>query len=65
MLSSFNGRTEAQIKEHVRAAFDKDYALGGLASLKQIGLVDFPFNSTHKIMKSEVEAAVSEHLKRI
>jgi hypothetical protein len=63
--SSYNGKTEAQIKDHVRAVFGRDYALGGLASLKQLGLVEFPLNPTHKIIKSEVQIAVMKHLKRI
>uniref|UniRef100_A0A093W0F4 Putative 4-coumarate--CoA ligase 5 n=1 Tax=Talaromyces marneffei PM1 TaxID=1077442 RepID=A0A093W0F4_TALMA len=58
VLSSFNGRTETQIKEHIRAEFGKDYALGGIASLKEIGMVEFPVNQTHKIIKSEIQAAV-------
>lgn len=64
VLSSYNGKTEAQIKDHVRTVFGRDYALGGLASLKQLGLVEFPLNSTHKIIKSEVQTVVAKHLKR-
>lgn len=60
VLSSFNGRTETQIKEHIKAEFGKDYALGGVASLKEIGMVEFPVNQTHKIIKSEVQAAVMD-----
>ena len=65
MLSSFNGKTEAQIKDHIGNAFDRSYALGGLASLKQLGLVEFPLNATHKVIKSEIESAVMRHLGRI
>lgn len=65
VLSSYNDKTEAQIKDHVRAVFGRDYALGGLASLKQLGLVEFPLNPTHKIIKSEIQTAVVTHLKRI
>ena len=65
VLSSFNGKTEAQIRDHVGTVFDKSYALGGLASLKQLGLIEFPVNPTHKIIKSEIQAAVAKHLNRI
>jgi hypothetical protein len=65
VLNSYNGKTKAQIKDHVRAVFGRDYALGGLASLKQLGLVEFPLNPTRKIIKSEVQTAVVKHLKRI
>ena len=64
VLSSYNGKTEAQIKDHVRAVFGRDSALGGLASLKQLGLAEFPVNLTHKIIKSEVQTAVVKHLER-
>lgn len=65
VLDSYNGKGEAQIKDHVRAALGRDYALGGLASLKQLGLVEFPVNLTHKVIKSEVQTAVVKHLERI
>jgi hypothetical protein len=65
VLSSYNGMTKEQIKEHVRTVFGKDYALRSLASLKQLGLVEFPLNLTHKIIKSEVQAAVVRHLERV
>ncbi|KAI0595128.1 hypothetical protein F4775DRAFT_605405 [Biscogniauxia sp. FL1348] len=64
VLSTYNGKTEQQIKDHVRAVFGRDYALGGLASLKQLELVEFPLNPTHKIIKSEVQSAVLRHIKR-
>ncbi|EED13322.1 AMP dependent CoA ligase, putative [Talaromyces stipitatus ATCC 10500] len=38
-LNSNNGKTQDQIKEHVRIAFGKDYALGGIVSLKELGLL--------------------------
>jgi len=65
VLSSYNGKSEAQIKDHVRAVFGRDYALGGMAELKQLGLIEFPVNQTHKIVKSKVQMAVVEHLKRV
>jgi len=65
VLGSYNGKTEAQIKDHVRAVLGRDYALGGLALLKQLGFVEFPLNATHKIIKSEVQTAAVKHLRRI
>jgi hypothetical protein len=65
VLSSYNGKTEAQIKNHVQVVFGTDYALGGLASLKQLGFVEFPLNPTRKVIKSEIQTAVVKHLKRI
>jgi 4-coumarate--CoA ligase len=62
VISSHGDKTEAQIKDHVRAALGRDYALAGLASLKQLGLVEFPVNQTHKVVRSEVRSAVLKHL---
>ncbi|KAH8807228.1 putative amp dependent CoA ligase [Xylogone sp. PMI_703] len=64
-LRSLNGKTEAQIKDHVRAVFGRDYTLGGLVTLKQLGLAEFPLNPTHKIIKSEVQAAVLKYLETV
>ncbi|KAK8091563.1 hypothetical protein PG997_001924 [Apiospora hydei] len=65
VVSSYgDGKTEAQIKEHVRAALGRDYALAGLASLKQLGLVEFPLNQTHKVVRSELRGLVLKHLDR-
>ncbi|KAK7937300.1 4-coumarate--CoA ligase 2 [Apiospora aurea] len=65
VVSSYgDGRTEGQIKEHVRAALGRDYALAGLASLKQLGLVEFPLNQTHKVVRSELRGLVLKHLDR-
>ena len=65
VLSSYNGKTSTEVKDHVRAVFGPGYALSGLASLKQLELVDFPLNQTHKIIKSEVQAAVMRYLERL
>ncbi|KAF2691139.1 putative amp dependent CoA ligase [Lentithecium fluviatile CBS 122367] len=65
VVDSFANASAEQIKEHIRAVLGRDYALGGVACLKQLGLVEFPVNATHKIIKSEVQEAVLKHLKRI
>jgi 4-coumarate--CoA ligase len=65
VLGSYNGKTQEQVKEHVRSVFGKDYALGGLASLKELGLLEFPVNQTHKIVKSKVQEDVERHLSRL
>jgi hypothetical protein len=65
VVSSYNGKSEAQIKAGVLAALGKDYALGGLASLKQLELVEFPLNQTHKVIKSEVQEAVEKYIARL
>lgn len=64
VLSKYNGKTEDEIKNHVRAVLGRDYAFGGLSSLKQRGLLEFPVNPTHKIIKFEVQTAVMKHLNR-
>jgi hypothetical protein len=62
VLSDLNGKNEDQIKNHVLRMLGEGYALGGLSSLKQIGLQEFPINATHKIIKFEVLTAVMKHL---
>ncbi|EKG11346.1 AMP-dependent synthetase/ligase [Macrophomina phaseolina MS6] len=58
VLSSLNGKTEEEIKSHILRVFGKDYALGGLSTLEEVGLTEFTVNATHKIIRSEVEKAV-------
>lgn len=58
VLSSLNGKTEEEIKNHLLRTFGNDYALGGLCTLEDVGLSEFTVNATHKIIRSEVENAV-------
>lgn len=60
--SGLNGLTADQIRGHVKATFGDDYALGGVASLKEIGLDQFPVNATHKIVKARVQRIVMDFL---
>lgn len=61
VISSYDVGTERKIKDHVRAVLGTNYSLGGLSSLKQLGLMEFPVNLTHKIIKSEVRKAVLKY----
>jgi len=63
VLSDFNSKNEAEVKSNVLLTLGSDYALGGVLSLRQIGLHQFLVNATHKIMKSEVQGAAIAHLK--
>lgn len=65
VVSSFPaGKTEMQIKEHVCKALGRDYALAGLASLKQLGFVDFPVNQTHKVVRPDIRQAVLKYMSK-
>ncbi|RMD39349.1 hypothetical protein DV735_g5784, partial [Chaetothyriales sp. CBS 134920] len=64
IVRAFNGRTEQQIVEYVATALGASHALGGVVSLRQLGLAEFPVNATHKIIKRELEDAVGQHLSR-
>ncbi|KAI0121118.1 putative amp dependent CoA ligase [Xylariales sp. AK1849] len=64
VLGSYNGKTGQQIKECVRSILGNDYALGGVVSLHELGLADFPLNATHKVIKTEVHAAVNCYFRR-
>jgi 4-coumarate--CoA ligase len=63
VIENFANATAEQIKEHVRAVLGANNALGGVVALKQLGLVEFPFNATHKVVKTDVQAAVIKYLK--
>jgi 4-coumarate--CoA ligase len=44
-------KTDDETWAQVLKLFHKDYALGDILSLEQIGLTKFPFNHAGKIMK--------------
>jgi 4-coumarate--CoA ligase len=64
VVDSFENSSAEQVKEHIRAELGKDYALGEVVSLKQLGFKEFPVNATHKIIKSDVQDAVLKYLRR-
>lgn len=43
--------------------FGADSALGGVATLKELGMTGFPLNQTGKIVKRDLEKPVAEFLK--
>jgi len=64
VIESFSTADAAQVQQHVLDALGQDYALGDVLCLKQLGLVDFPVNATHKIMRSDVQDAVLKYMNR-
>ncbi|RYP41572.1 hypothetical protein DL767_000914 [Monosporascus sp. MG133] len=64
VLSSLNGFTKEQIGSHVTRMLGTEYRLRGVVSLKQIGLLAFPVNATHKVVKFKVQKAVMELIKQ-
>jgi len=63
VVRDLNGRTKADAYQQVLDLFGKDYALGGVATLEELGLTDFPLNATGKIMKLELVEPVTNYLK--
>ena len=61
VLKDLSGKTENEIKERVIEMFGKDYALGPVLTMKQLGLENFPLNATGKIMKLELLKSVKEY----
>ena len=61
---TLSGKTPDDIREHVLATLGKSHVLGGVLELHQLGLQEFPVNATHKIMKRELEEAVTQHLRQ-
>lgn len=64
MVQSLEGTTADNIVQHVKKFLGEEYTLAGVASIAQVGLKEFPVNATHKIIKSEVERAVTELINR-
>lgn len=58
VLGNFNGKTEADVKQHILDKFGRDYALGGAVSLADLNLTTMPLNSTGKIQKLELKKAL-------
>lgn len=44
--------------------FGKDYALGGVVELPDLGLEAFPLNATGKVMKIKLQELVAQYLQR-
>lgn len=56
-----SSRTETEIKTHITITLGEENALQGVLFLQDLGLERFPVNATHKIIRSEVEAAVLQY----
>ncbi|KAF3023684.1 hypothetical protein E8E14_013665 [Neopestalotiopsis sp. 37M] len=62
VVSDLNGRLCDQINTEVKWVLGEEYALAGVATLKQLELDAFPVNATHKVVKFEVQKAVMNFL---
>lgn len=65
VLDDMNEKSEDQIRDHVTGLLGPEYALGRVLSLHQIGLSKFPVNTTHKVVRFDVQRAVIEYLDQI
>ncbi|KAK5675715.1 hypothetical protein LTR17_027763, partial [Elasticomyces elasticus] len=64
VLQTYNGKSEAEIKQYIADVFGKDYQLAGVASLEQLGLDAFPMTATSKVIKFELQKVVQAYLDR-
>lgn len=62
VLASLDDVDKEDVKRQALNSLGKDYALGGIVSLKEIGMAAFPVNDTHKVVKFEVQTALLEYL---
>ncbi|QIW94780.1 hypothetical protein AMS68_000298 [Peltaster fructicola] len=63
ILSSFQDKTENDLKSEVVEVLGKDYAIGGAVTLKQLGYDDWPVNpNIGKVNKIELKAALLRYL---
>jgi acyl-CoA synthetase (AMP-forming)/AMP-acid ligase II len=63
VIDTYNGRTEDEVRDWILITLGNHYALGGLASLNEVGLKEFPVNQTHKILKSELQRLVIDYIR--
>lgn len=62
VVQSLGTRSKDEVKQHILDVFGKDYALGGVADLRDLGIGAFPLNSTSKVMKIELQKLVARYL---
>lgn len=65
VVRSLEGINVDDIIKRVKQCLGNEYMLSGMASLSQVGLKEFPVNTTHKIIKAEIEKAVMQMIKRV
>lgn len=63
-METAGARSRDEIEQHLHDVFGKDYALGGVATLQQLGLDTFPLNATGKVMKITLQAKLRESMQR-
>lgn len=61
VVKALNGTTEEDIKQRVLEMFGKDYAVGPVITLEQLGKEEFPLNATMKVMKTELLKLVKDY----
>ncbi|KAF2196412.1 putative amp dependent CoA ligase [Delitschia confertaspora ATCC 74209] len=64
VLRSYNGKSEEEIRSHSLEVLGQNYELADMASLKQLGLKEFPVNATHKVIKSKVREVAMNYLRK-
>lgn len=62
ILMQMNGKSEDEVKARVVELMGKDYALGGVVLLEKLGYEQWPLNSTDKVNKVALKAALLEFL---
>lgn len=61
-MQDLGSKTKDEVEEEIIKIFGPDSALGGVATLKELGLSEFPLNPTGKIMKRDLEKPVADFL---
>ena len=54
--------TREGIAAEIDAKFGKDFGIGGVLTLEELGFTQFPVNASGKIIKREVQEAASVHV---
>lgn len=61
VVKGLNGKTGEKLRERVLKMFGKDYAVGDVLTLEDLGEREFPLNATGKIMKKDVVEMVERY----
>ncbi|KAK4505726.1 hypothetical protein PRZ48_003691 [Zasmidium cellare] len=61
VVKGLNGKTEEGVRERVVKMFGRDYAVGDVLTLGQLGREEFPLNATGKIIKRDVVELVKSY----
>lgn len=62
VVKSLGCKSGDEAKQHVVEVFGRDFTLGSVVTLQDLGLETFPLNATGKVMKTALQKNVVQYL---